>query len=1334
MRNKYTTSAISLIITITFFFSFTTRAQENQGLPPDWEFQSTSSNPHGIIVMLEANPRINTTSLEPGDYIGAFYTDDDGELRCGGADFWLGDENIIFPVFGNDNETPEKDGFSFGEQMHFKAFSWVTQKAYDIDIIAWDTEYLTTDLWYPLGLSAMIDVVSYIEFDAYITATPNPVCIGNSVSFTANIFAGTTGNYTYLWTSEPEGFLSTIQNPTHTPTVPTTYHLVVSDGVLSSNHQLSIPLHEPPTIDAGADITICSTGCAELNSTGENFSGVTWQTAGDGSFDNPQITNPVYFPGPTDIETGDVVLTETASPLSACDVFAFDNVNVIIAPTPTFNIPTELYFCNNQDILFDASASNYASILWATNGDGTFSNPNIEITQYFPGPTDIATEEFTISVCAEAVFPLSGNTCTEIMVETNQAPIVNAPGSKTQCDNAPVQLNSVAYNYSSILWTTQGDGTFENPEALTTRYYCGTQDKINGGTSVSVNAFGFGACEAYPSSKNTIINLNPSPVVDAGNQSALCSGSYLQLNASAENYAGISWSTTGDGFFTNTNSTNSVYIPGAMDYANSNFVLTLTAYPLAPCTASVTDELNISIVGEPSLEILTADNQSFPLGQFIELEINGDDYESILWETSGDGTFSDPQIENPSYTPGAVIDASGSPIILSATAFAATNCGSNVSDQISATFTIQASVYAGDDVVACEEMVTLSASSQFCESVLWETNGDGTFNNPGSLNPNYTPGQNDILNGSVVVCITGNYNGNQTPSDCLNISIVSNPIIDLGSDQIDACVNEMVQIELETASNFLSILWYTTNGGGDFEDNGGSSATYIPAPSVDYPQTCIHVFVLAQPLNPCSFVADDSFDICFYQTPEVDAGDDATITTEETFILTPTVSNASSVNWQSSGDGTFSDASILSPEYFPGTDDIANGNVELSIIAQPSASCPSPASDYVSITIHYAHSILIPEGWSGFSSYIGNNSDFASVMEPILGQLTTAQTMNGVYWPEGGINTIGNFSNATGYKIRLSESVVLSLTGPPSAIGIVELNEGWNLVPVLSSNYISYNDIAEQLGDKLIVMKEIAGNGIIWPQMSIYTIPVIKPGSAYLVAVSQNSSISFDEFNPMKSGFVVEDVETENTTPWNTPENTSITHTVVFKNTSLAKVSTGDYIAAFNENDLCVGLSQISNPNQNTALTIYGDENLTTNLDGMTSGEYINFKVYLSSSDEISSLEVTFDPEQLSSDGAFIENGLSAIEQVSFKSTSISEASINNISVYPNPCKGQLTFTAENATSNYTIVISDLNGRPVYESSFSNSITVDLNAQAKGFYIATINGDNYHKIEKLIIE
>lgn len=1423
MKTNYKLTVSSLTSIFTMLFIASTFAQNNP-IPPGWEFQATSSNPHGMIIMLEANPRINDVPLQAGDYIGAFYTDDNNELKCGGADFWLGDENIIFAVFGDDPSTTEKDGFGFNEQMFFKVYSYTTQKSYDVDVTAFDPDYYGTNIWGPLGLSAMTDLQCLEDFDAFATANPDPACLGDEITLNANIFVESTGNYTYNWTSEPAGFTSTNPEDFHTPTTTTTYFLEVSDGTLVSNHELTVEVNVNPTVDAGNDMTICPDCNAELSASVQNYSCIMWETSGDGTFSSASVYNPVYYPGANDVMAGGATISVSANTIAPCDVIATDELQLTIQSVATIGIDPQFDACGSDNIILDAEAANYSSILWSTQGDGTFSSPQSEITQYFPGPFDEQFGEFTLSVCATAPPPSQIETCVEIDVEIFEAPTVNAPSTQTKCDNLPIPVTCIPNNYNDVSWTTAGDGTFENPEAISTMYHAGVQDKINGGTTVTVNVYGSGPCENDPVTKSTTITLYPAPQVDAGDASAVCEGESMQLNGSVNQCTYFMWTTTGDGYFSNPIVENPVYNPGTNDLNTGNFTLTLTAYPIYPCINTVIDELIIDVVGNPSVEITTDDNQTFAIGTPVEMNALGADYQSILWETSGDGTFANPNSLSTAYTPGPAIDASGDAITLSITAFAAEGCGQNVNDQITAYFTQQATVSAGNDITACEDGAALNGNSQFCNCVLWETTGDGSFTNNASEATTYIPGASDINNGNVQICLTGFYGENQSVNDWVEITVspnpnldagfdqidacygqpvsidlltaenysslfwyttngggsfcnnangsvtynpapsvdypqgcvtvyalaqpvapctlveeiafdvcfIDNPILEAGFDVIDACLNQPVEIELETAENFSSIFWYTTNGGGSFADNGNGSATYYPAPSVDYPQGCITVFALAQPEGPCTLVDEIVFDVCFIPDPEVNAGEDQTITESETFTPNPVVSGQGSVVWSTAGDGTFSNGNSLNPEYFPGSNDINNGGAALMITAYPASNCTNTASDIVNITIHREHTILIPTGWSGLSTYIENNSNIEELFESISDELIAIQNMNQVYWPEGNINTIGNFSEQTGYKIKVEEAVELTISGLETTDKTIEMQNGWNLIPVLSTCYVNQYDFTDAVGDDLILAKEIGGNGIIWPDMNIFNIPAFKPGKAYLVALSQSASFTFDECSGTKGGY--EDNNLPENAPWDLPEQTTISHTLAFATSATETLESGDFIGAFNEAGACVGMVQISDPTQNTAMAVFGDEPITAQNEGMAEGENIYFKAYSNFEGTESEIDVEYNTKYGAADGHFTENGMSVIQKITFKSTMVTDYFNPSVSLYPNPSKGIVNLSIEEPSSTYQVTISDMSGQTITNQKVMGNTQLDLSEYRKGFYMVVIEGDDYQKVEKLVLD
>ena len=138
-------------------------------------------------------------------------------------------------------------------------------------------------------------------------------------------------------------------------------------------------------------------------------------------------------------------------------------------------------------------------------------------------------------------------------------------------------------------------------------------------------------------------------------------------------------------------------------------------------------------------------------------------------------------------------------------------------------------------------------------------------------------------------------------------------------------------------------------------------------------------------------------------------------------------------------------------------------------------------------------------------------------MTQISNQLTIAQNMLETYWPEYGINTINDFSNQNGYQVKLTSPTTLEVIGYDFKPKTINFDFGWNIMPVASGCNILSSTITDQLGDKLIIIKEIGEQGVIWPQQGVYQIPYFIPGKAYMIKVTEPATVTFPTCtNPKK--------------------------------------------------------------------------------------------------------------------------------------------------------------------------------------------------------------------------
>jgi hypothetical protein len=252
--------------------------------------------------------------------------------------------------------------------------------------------------------------------------------------------------------------------------------------------------------------------------------------------------------------------------------------------------------------------------------------------------------------------------------------------------------------------------------------------------------------------------------------------------------------------------------------------------------------------------------------------------------------------------------------------------------------------------------------------------------------------------------------------------------------------------------------------------------------------------------------------VTFFPQASADAGVDATVTEPADFSPDASANSYSNLFWESSGDGQFSNPGTLVTTYTPGIQDLQNGSVMLSLTAYDIPPCTGFISDQVLLTIKRRHTLQLGAGWQGISSFVfPENISFEQLMAPIAGQLQFAQTLTQIYWPEYGINTIGDFSNADGYKIKLNAPATLEIIGIESQSKTLEIPVGWSILPVLSGCEVAAGVITGQLGSNLIIISEIGGINIIWPEMGIFGISHFIPGKAYMIKVSQPAVVTFPD-------------------------------------------------------------------------------------------------------------------------------------------------------------------------------------------------------------------------------
>ena len=172
-----------------------------------------------------------TEDIEEGDYIGLFYTDENGNLVFSHGVEYLGGV-VYFNVCGDDETTDEKDGFSEGEEFIWQIFSNDLNCSLPLNVV-YDSDQPNQSLYSVNGISEITEI-SYEQLSLELVLIDID-CYGQNNGLINAIVSGGSGNYTFEWSNgETSQVISNLSSGI--------YSVVVSDdnGCLVEESQIEI--------------------------------------------------------------------------------------------------------------------------------------------------------------------------------------------------------------------------------------------------------------------------------------------------------------------------------------------------------------------------------------------------------------------------------------------------------------------------------------------------------------------------------------------------------------------------------------------------------------------------------------------------------------------------------------------------------------------------------------------------------------------------------------------------------------------------------------------------------------------------------------------------------------------------------------------------------------------------------------------------------------------------------------------------------------------------------------------------------------------------------------
>jgi len=328
-------------------------------------------------------------------------------------------------------------------------------------------------------------------------------------------------------------------------------------------------------------------------------------------------------------------------------------------------------------------------------------------------------------------------------------------------------------------------------------------------------------------------------------------------------------------------------------------------------------------------------------------------------------------------------------------------------------------------------------------------------------------------------------------------------------------------------------------------------------------------------------------------------------------------------------------------------------------------------------------------------------------------------------------NNIPYWNLTEGYQVNTAEDVEAVWSGVPIAPDAdIPITEGWNMIAYFPTYELSvaapdFYGISPII-DHVDLLKDAVGH-FVSPAWNFSNVPPLHEGQGYQIKVDEDVVLNYPE---------EEEIDNCQLTIVNfrlvrTSENMS----VLITSLSGIEVNEGDQIAAFNVDNLLVGVGMIDNDGR-CGVAIWGDESSTEEIDGIAEGEAFELRFWDTNFVQETALSIS---TILAGAGLIYEcNSFSALEMI--KSVSIPEEFYLS-TAYPNPFNAvtRLSYGLPEA-ARVSIRIYDVSGRMITrlvdseQSAGHHSVTWDGKAESSGVYLVKMNAtDGFSDVRKVVL-
>lgn len=329
-----------------------------------------------------------------------------------------------------------------------------------------------------------------------------------------------------------------------------------------------------------------------------------------------------------------------------------------------------------------------------------------------------------------------------------------------------------------------------------------------------------------------------------------------------------------------------------------------------------------------------------------------------------------------------------------------------------------------------------------------------------------------------------------------------------------------------------------------------------------------------------------------------------------------------------------------------------------------------------------------------------------------------------VFWPAFQLNMIGNLSYCEGYQINMNTADTLIVVG--SAVQpentTCSIPNGWSIMSYLRQVPSDIVVMMSPIVNNVIIVKNSVG-AVYWPAFNLNMIGNMIPGQGYQIKTSAAVTLTYPA-NPVNLGkFEQLQVFYQNPDIINTGNNMTL-------GLSTINIPTGEEIFILSQSGQKVGSASVIG--KFTPVTIWGDDDMTSEIDGLLPGE--EFIIQLASTGENIIVESWQDgDDRYETNKIAIASGVEPLHATVLQSTQFFQN-------YPNPFSSRTEFSFYLAKGCYVdFEIYNLLGKRVAflisENLPEGKHTLQFNNKnlQAGTYYYRLRTNEYDKARRMVI-